>query len=311
MSQAFETYVKPSSFPPPAFDNWDQYPGLNCYDGNGANELGFRGYVATAQQCMDRCLPSEGCTGITIAMSGNNRACHIRNNIVIDECRPSRTWETYVVAAAGGPDVGMWAVYPLTNCFDGNGGEEVGLLGYFATVNECKAACVASNTCEGITVSSGDLKACNAIRNVNVGSCSTRTTVWSTHVLISPPSGATRLSGKPGVGPSVIATWDSNPNATTAPAVATPTSDDGDLLIFVLLGVGAVAAMMVAAVFVKNRFAGTGKLSVTRLEVTRRHEKQRQGVTVSNTQPAPPISIEIVSVNAEQQAAAEERASWA
>jgi hypothetical protein len=177
----------------------------------------------------------------------------------------------------------------MTNCYDGNGGEEVGLLGYFSTLNDCKAACVASTSCEAITVNTGTRMACNAVRNVAVDQCSTRTTVWSTYVLLSPPSGAQRLSGLPG--PQVIATWNINPNATTAPSGAEQPADGDQLLLLVLVGVAALAVVVAVAAFVvlKSRKGGKDKLSIGSV------------VVVSDRSAAAgPSAIQVVSHSAEK-----------
>jgi carboxylesterase type B len=163
---------------------WTQYAGKNCYDGAGATSLGLLGYVQTVDACKTRCIASSGCSGITIYTASNWKACYSRTNIVISQCDTSSNFDTYTVSAgqiaAPGPG---WTANVGKNCYSGKGATDLGLLGYFQSLDDCKNACNGRAGCEAVTVTSGSssgYEACFARADVVIAQCGD-STLYDTH----------------------------------------------------------------------------------------------------------------------------------
>lgn len=176
---------------------WVQHDGVDCYSGKGAEPIQpdpFSSSVSLAR-CQAVCMENPQCEGIIRKKNeGDGEGiCYLRKSISLSGCAEDPTWTLHQV----------WVKHDGLDCYQGKGGDPLQPDPFSNSVSlgECKAACRAQSTCEGVIRKSGDQQnngICYLRKNINLHTCVTDST-WTLHQKAkgSSPTRPTRPTSSP------------------------------------------------------------------------------------------------------------------
>eukprot|EP00931_Biecheleriopsis_adriatica_P004358 TRINITY_DN106040_c0_g1_i1.p1 TRINITY_DN106040_c0_g1~~TRINITY_DN106040_c0_g1_i1.p1 ORF type:complete len:1261 (+),score=170.66 TRINITY_DN106040_c0_g1_i1:87-3869(+) len=83
---------------------WVLHPGLNCYNGQGAESAGGD-HIGDldVNRCKTSCEEDSQCTGIVVGRGTGDVACYLRQKIVTAECAQNSPWDLWLLEASDEP----------------------------------------------------------------------------------------------------------------------------------------------------------------------------------------------------------------
>ena len=135
---------------------WAHGRGENCWEGHGATEMesspGSSCGIMSLEDCKQKCLGLDGCTGITVAPTSEEDEyfCYRRKDVVFGMCDFDTKFDTFVRK--------QW--YPALgfNCYSGHGAIDIdgGKSCMVGSVEQCRTKCDETNGCTGIVFAAGN-----------------------------------------------------------------------------------------------------------------------------------------------------------
>jgi len=215
----------------PGAGGWTNYSGKNCYEFNGADNVGgsdpLMGHKLL-KECREECLADPVCDAIVMQddgpLAGN---CWLRKNVTLDSCQSDPTFTVFLSPpydARGGYRGHVWTSHPRVRCHPGHGGEPVDekdALDGHRLISDCEDACLAEPRCAAVVwrdTRGGLAPSCFLRSNIELARCE-ESEVFNLRILMRVAAKSTMPADDAGVliTPISASPWTTHPGLNCYP----------------------------------------------------------------------------------------------